>query len=53
MFLVPSPYWSLILPLTLLSAWLLLIVTFSPDGKSLASGSWDNSIKLWNISLAK
>ena len=23
-------------------------VTFSPDGNTLASGSWDNSIKLWN-----
>ena len=25
-------------------------VAFSADGKSLASGSWDNSIKLWRLS---
>ena len=23
-------------------------VAFSPDGNTIASGSWDNSIKLWN-----
>ncbi|MGB6297060.1 MAG: AAA-like domain-containing protein [Rivularia sp. (in: cyanobacteria)] len=28
-------------------------VAFSPDGKTLASGSWDNTIKLWNISSGK
>jgi len=25
-------------------------VSFSPDGKILAAGSWDNTIKLWNVS---
>jgi WD40 repeat protein len=24
-------------------------VAFSPDGKTLANGSWDNTIKLWNV----
>ncbi|WP_414622747.1 WD40 repeat domain-containing protein, partial [Calothrix sp. CCY 0018] len=28
-------------------------VAFSPDGKTLASGSWDKTIKLWNISSGK
>ncbi len=28
-------------------------VSFSPDGKILASGSWDNTIKLWRVSDGK
>ncbi len=28
-------------------------VAFSPDGKSIASGSWDKTIKLWEVSSGK
>jgi WD40 repeat protein len=28
-------------------------VSFSPDGKTLASGSYDNTIKLWNVETGK
>ena len=28
-------------------------VCFSPDGNTLASGSWDNSIRLWDVKTGK
>jgi WD40 repeat protein len=28
-------------------------IAFSPDGKYLASGSWDMTVKLWSIEMQK
>src|SRR5262249_17801928 len=31
----------------------LLCVSFSPDGKTLASSGWDSTIKLWDVATGK
>ena len=33
--------------------WPVYSVAFSPDGKTLASSSWDKSIKLWDVATGK
>src|SRR5947209_5603369 len=33
--------------------WIVTSVAFSPDGKTLASGRWDHTIKLWDAKTGK
>jgi WD40 repeat protein len=35
------------------TGWQVLAVAFSPDGKMLASGNGDGTIKLWDVATAK
>ena len=35
------------------SSWPVLSVVFSPDGKTLASGSYDKTVMLWNLATGK
>jgi WD40 repeat protein len=32
---------------------MVLAVAFSPDGKRLASGSWDTMFKIWDLATVK
>src|SRR2546426_12797413 len=52
--IAPSPYLNRIGGQTLSRIWQahtdrIRALTFSPDGSKLITGSWDNTVKLWDV----